>query len=151
MKIFKVINGIWWYFWGHLLLIRRYDSKYFCGKEFQGRLNGLCAIGWKIAVKDALSCHIHGVNQKVRWPVNPCTTVVGQRIFFDPHDIRIFQVPGCYYQGIGKITIGSGCYIAPNVGLITANHAIENSDDHQPPKDIIGKNCWIDGISNFWR
>ena len=35
-------------------------------------------------------------------------------------------------------------YIAPNVGLVTANHVLTDLEQHQPGKDIVlGKNCWI--------
>ena len=51
---------------------------------------------------------------------------------------------GNYFQAIGKITIGHGTYIAPNVGLITANHDLTNLDIHLEPKPIVlGEKCWI--------
>ena len=53
---------------------------------------------------------------------------------------------GNYYQTISesKIIIGKGCWIAPNVGLITANHDIFNPDNHSEGKDIIlGEKCWV--------
>ena len=56
-----------------------------------------------------------------------------------------FQNFGCYFQNyMGKISIGEGTYIAPNVGLITQNHDINNLDKHVESQEIIlGKKCWI--------
>lgn len=64
---------------------------------------------------------------------------------FHPDDINNFQGFGNYYQNFtAKIIIGKGTYIAPNVGIITANHDPMDLDKHLPGKDvIIGENCWI--------
>ncbi|WP_425349730.1 acyltransferase [Manganibacter manganicus] len=44
----------------------------------------------------------------------------------------------------GTIRLGRGCYIAPNVGIITSNHDPENLDKHLPSEDVeIGEKCWI--------
>lgn len=67
-----------------------------------------------------------------------------ENIDFHPDDLNNFQSFGIYYQAIGRITIGKGSYIAPNVGLITANHDITNLDLHTEPKPIVlGEKCWI--------
>lgn len=60
-------------------------------------------------------------------------------------DLNNFQSPGVYFQNFkGKITIGHGSYIAPNVGIITANHKIDNLDEHVDAKDVvIGQKCWL--------
>ncbi len=45
---------------------------------------------------------------------------------------------------MGTISIGEGTYIAPNVGLITANHSLSDLTQYEKAKNIaIGKNCWI--------
>ena len=64
---------------------------------------------------------------------------------FDPDDMNDFNAFGCYFQNFAaKIVIGKGSYIAPNVGLVTANHVLTDLEQHQPGKDIVlGKNCWI--------
>lgn len=55
-----------------------------------------------------------------------------------------FQTYGTYFQAIGKIAIGKGTWIAPNVGLITANHSVSDLNEHDSPKAIIlGEKCWI--------
>jgi acetyltransferase-like isoleucine patch superfamily enzyme len=68
-----------------------------------------------------------------------------RNIHFDPDDLNNFQTPGTYFQNFkGNIYIGKGSYIAPNVGLITADHDLSNLDSHQVGEDIrIGEDCWI--------
>jgi len=83
--------------------------------------------------------------------LSPFITIGGEakNIIFDINDLNNFQGSGIYYQCFaGKIIIGKGSYIANNVGLITANHDVNNPDEHLPGKDIIlGKSCWI-GINS---
>src|SRR5690606_15913447 len=51
--------------------------------------------------------------------------------------------PGCYIQAIGKIYIGSYTQIAPNVGIVSANHDLYDSRYHVPKIVTIGKYCWL--------
>lgn len=51
--------------------------------------------------------------------------------------------PGCYIQAIGKIYIGNYTLIAPNVGIISANHDIYNPRTHLCSTIRIGNYCWI--------
>ena len=71
-------------------------------------------------------------------------------IEFDPDDLCNFQNSGIYFQNFSaKIILKKGCLISPNVGLITANHDIIESNtyhelSHKEGKDIvIGENCWV--------
>ncbi|MGE5404439.1 MAG: DapH/DapD/GlmU-related protein, partial [Candidatus Saccharibacteria bacterium] len=69
-----------------------------------------------------------------------------QNIFFDQDDINNFQTFGCYFSNTqgGRIHIGSGTYIAPNVGIITTDHDPKDPSRHLVPQDvIIGSKCWI--------
>jgi acetyltransferase-like isoleucine patch superfamily enzyme len=68
-----------------------------------------------------------------------------ENISFHPDDLNNFQSPGTYIQNFkGKITIGHGSYIGPNVGIITANHDLHNLDAHLPGRDVtVGERCWI--------
>ena len=131
-----------YYIIGKLFLPFKFDKKYLKGEFFKGKLGG---VGFEIAYKDYKNCKRLGINKKVRWPVNPQTIVVGaNNIAFDSDDLHIFQTPGCYFQAIGHITFGKGCYIAPNVGIITSNHSLTNLKEHEPPKDVVlGDNCWV--------
>jgi acetyltransferase-like isoleucine patch superfamily enzyme len=89
---------------------------------------------------------IIGYNRHIPFPVSHRNMVGSYKnLFFSPNDMNNFQNFGCYFQNYqGKIHIGEGTYIAPNVGLITQNHDISNLDKHKESKDIIiGDNCWI--------
>ena len=149
MKIFNFIkNGIkgaWFYFWGNLFTLFYYDRKYLRGKWFSGKLNGMCSKGWEWTAKAGYNRFVHGTNKKTTFPVSSNIIVTnGNNVSFHPDDLNNFQSYGIYFQAFGKISIGHGTYIAPNVGLITANHDISNLDNHLSPKPItIGEKCWI--------
>lgn len=51
--------------------------------------------------------------------------------------------PGCYIQGLGKIYIGDYTIVAPNVGIISANHEITDYRKHKGGVVKIGSYCWI--------
>jgi len=144
-EILKGLRGCWFWFWGHILAMFFYDKKYLTGRWFNGRMKGLCAIGWEWVTHDALGRIFFHDNKGARFPISQkCRVIFPNNIEFDPHDLNNFQSFGIYYQGIGKIQIGKGTYIAPNVGLITSNHDPNNPKAHLTPKDIhIGKECWI--------
>ncbi|CAN7339596.1 acyltransferase [Variovorax paradoxus] len=74
-----------------------------------------------------------------------CRISKAENIDFHPDDLNNFQSPGTYFQNLhGRIVIGRGSYIGPNVGLITANHRLDDLDKHEPGMDIVlGKRCWI--------
>lgn len=51
---------------------------------------------------------------------------------------------GCYIQGIGKIKIGNYVIMAPNVGIISANHDLYDHRKHSSGTSVvIGDYCWI--------
>ncbi len=149
MRIHKLlktgVKGCWFFFWGHVFALFYYDKKYLTGKWFAGKLHGLCSVGWEWTTQDGLARLLHRTNQGVRFPVSSNICVTGpENIHFHPDDLNNFQTMGTYYQGIGPISIGRGCYIAPNVGLITANHDPLDLDKHLEPKPItLGEKCWI--------
>ena len=86
-----------------------------------------------------------GYNRNVPWPCSPSIQIVEpHNIIFHPDDLNNFMTAGCYYQANGKIVIGKGCYIGPNVGLITQNHDLANPSKRGEAKDIVlGESCWI--------
>lgn len=120
-----------------------YSSKYMKGKHF----NGIRAQGWTWVTRGILFQKILGYNRRVPWPVSE-KVVVGnyKNITFDVDDLHIFQVFGNYYQAWkeGKIEIGKGTYVAPNVGIITSNHDLYNLEERMPAKNVkIGSSTWI--------
>jgi len=125
-----------------LILPIFYNKKYLQGKHFSdGNI-----IGYQWAWRSIFMQKVLGYNRNIPWPVS-FRSVIGNKdnIEFDINDLNNFQHFGCYFQNYkGKIIIGSGTYIAPNVGIITQNHDINDLDKHQDAKDvIIGEKCWI--------
>jgi acetyltransferase-like isoleucine patch superfamily enzyme len=146
-KIFIVLSKLWYFVWGKILAIFVYDPKFIKGRYFTGRYGGILAPGWRWIVNDCMARMLLGINRKVPFPVSP-NIVIGnpQNIYFHVDDLNNFQGIGKYYQayGDGKLYIGKGSYIAPNVGLITSNHDINDPELHTESKDIIiGEKCWI--------
>lgn len=143
-KILAGVKGIWFFTWGHIFSIF-YDKKYLKGRWFESRMGGAFSIGWEWVTRDAVSRILLGHNREARFPVsNRITVIHPENIHFHPDNIDNFQSVGIYYQALGNITIGYGTYIGPNVGLITANHTLNNLDEHDEPKPIVlGDNCWI--------
>lgn len=121
---------------------RLYDRNYISGFNYEKSF-----IGWRWIYKSFFTQKILGYNKHVPWPVSPSTAIDDPKnIFFDPDDAVFFMHFGCYFSNTngGKITIGRGTYIAPNVGVITTNHDPSDLKSHLKPSDVsIGPNCWI--------
>ena len=119
-----------------------YENKYLNSAIFKNSFEG-----WKYIFKTFFHQKILGFNRHVPWPISPSSSVDEPlNIFFEPEDICFFHHFGCYFSNAygGRIYIGKGTKIAPNVGLITTNHDLYNPSRHQLPRHIvIGKNCWI--------
>lgn len=116
-----------------------YHNKYLKGKWFRSVLSD----GWHWAYVDILHRILYHKHLNIPWPVSPYINC-GREIVFDVDDINLFQGIGNYYQTFSKITIGKGTWIAQNVGIITANHNLENPEKHLPAKDVVlGENCWV--------
>ena len=149
MQIRRLIVGVrlWFvYLQGKFILKTRYSFDYTNSKYFKGGKYGeFTARGWQWVVRDYRSCRKLNTNQDVLWPVSPMIKVIcPENIEFHPDDINNFQGYGNYYQGYGHIKIGKGTWIAPNVGIITANHDFTDLDKHEQPKPVIlGESCWI--------
>ena len=96
-----------------------------------------------ISLRTLLLQKIIGINADAYWPTH-FTSVVS-----DPQNILIGVgtapglSPGCYIQGIGQVKIGDYTIIAPNVGIISANHAVEDHRNHVRGKVELGKYCWL--------
>jgi hypothetical protein len=147
MKVLRGIKGLWIYLWGNIIFRILYDKKYINSKYFKSKYWGIGAIGWTWVVSDFWGRLFFGNNKKVSFPVSPRITVTNSKnIHFDIDDLNNFQGFGNYYQSVGTgcISIGKGSWIAPNVGIITANHNINDLISHEEAKDVvIGEYCWI--------
>ena len=143
-----ILKGIHYF---HIFLLAKkyvrkyYDKEILKSKWFASPHKSLGAQGWNWVVVDTKANKKLKKIGTAKWPHNPSTTIInGDNIFFDYNDLNIFQSPGCYFQAIGRITIGSGTWIGPNVGIITSNHDIYNLEKHSMPQNVIvGEKCWI--------
>lgn len=144
-KVTKYLKGVFYYIIGNFIAIFAFDRCNLTGRYFKGRWGGVMAVGWKWTVKAGIA-KLFGRNKGVRWPASGRAVITHpENIIFSPDDLHIFQTYGTYFQAIdAKIILGKGVYIAPNVGLITANHDVRDLDKHCPGKDIVLDDyCWI--------
>lgn len=85
-----------------------------------------------------------GYNGGCYWPVHPTSTIRGDvKNIFVGIDAAPGISPGCYIQAIGKIFVEDYAQIAPNVGLISANHFMFDIRRHNYGEIRIGKYCRI--------
>lgn len=77
------------------------------------------------------------------WPVHFTSTVVNPENIYCGIETSPGISPGNYIQALGKITIGDYTQIAPNVGIISANHELTDNRKHIYKHVIIGKYCWL--------
>lgn len=118
-----------------------YDKKYLQGKYFDNSFVGVLWSIRSIWVKNILR-----LANPMPYPTAlTCIISNPENIHFHPDDLNNFQSYGTYFQNFkGHIYLGKGCYIAPNVGIITANHKLDNLDEHDEGSDVIlGEKCWI--------
>jgi len=127
--------------------LRAFFSLFFEKKYLKGRYFDESLVGWGWAMRSLIIQKIFRINHNVKWPISPSMRIdEPENIAFDPDDMQNFMHIGCYFSNVGggKIEIGKGTVIAPNVGIITTNHNINDISEHQHPKDVkIGKNCWL--------
>lgn len=118
-----------------------YKPDYLGGRHF---ISGYSGYRW--AIKDIWLNRILRIGRTYPWPACiTCYISDPENIEFHIDDLNNFQSPGTYMQNFNaKIKIGKGSYIAPNVGLITANHDLNNLRVHVVGQDIeVGEECWI--------
>lgn len=114
-----------------------FERSYLSGRWFSKNLT----VGWKWCWRSLFFQKILGFNRRIRFPVSHFSTYDGE-ISFDPDNLDNFQMKGQYFQS--NIKIGSGTYIAANIGIITKNHSFDNLAEYSEIKPVsIGKKCWI--------
>lgn len=84
-----------------------------------------------------------GKNRNVYWPVNKSSLVTFPSNIYAGIETSPGYMPGCYIQGMGKIYIGDYTQIAPNVGIVSANHELNDNRKHILKEVVIGKYCWL--------
>jgi acetyltransferase-like isoleucine patch superfamily enzyme len=78
------------------------------------------------------------------WPVHPTSMVRGSwKNVYVGIDAAPGISPGCYIQAVGKVFIGDYAQIAPNVGIISANHFMLDIRKHVLGEVRIGRYCRI--------
>lgn len=145
MSLFDLIKGVYYYCYSSIIIKKHINKDILKSKYFSGKLNGMFSIGWKWLYFSYKGNKSNGKRFKLPFPISPSQNVIcPENIFFHPDDLNNFQSPGCYFQAIGKIFIGKGTFIGPNVGLITANHDPLHLNKHLDARPIvIGEKCWI--------
>lgn len=124
-----------------LLLLLFFKREFLTGRHFDVGLSGYI---W--AFSAIWQRNILRLARPLPFPASAKATISkAHNIAFHPDDLNNFQSPGIYLQNFsGQIVIGRGSYIAPNVGIITANHDPVSLDHHQPARNVaIGASCWI--------
>lgn len=124
-----------------LLLCIFFDRKYLAGRHFDVGFGGFIWGFRAIWIRNILR-----LGTPRPWPTClTCHISTPANIFFHVDDLNNFQSPGTYFQNFNAcIYIGRGSYIAPNVGIITSNHCLDNLNCHTPGQDVvIGADCWI--------
>jgi acetyltransferase-like isoleucine patch superfamily enzyme len=86
---------------------------------------------------------IRGHCRYAYWPVHKSSLVGNPRNIYCGIETSPGYSPGNYIQAIGKIYIGDYTQIAPNVGIISANHDLYDNRKHIISVVKIGKYCWI--------
>lgn len=85
-----------------------------------------------------------GFNRHAYWPCHFTSTVSGVANIYCGIETCPGYSPGCYVQALGKIYIGDYTQIAPNVGIISANHDTYDNRHHSDRRIVrIGKYCWV--------
>lgn len=140
-KIFGYIKILHYYLFGQTIGRLTYPKAMFKSRHF----STIFSPGWGWVKTNFFTQKIMGKNKHVPWVCSSSNLITyPDRIKFDMEDLNNFMTTGCYFQSNGTIEIGKGTYIAPNVGLITQNHDINNLDERAESFPIkIGKKCWI--------
>ncbi|MAD02212.1 MAG: acyltransferase [Pseudoalteromonas sp.] len=119
-----------------------YDKKYLTGRYFDESL-----MGWRWVWRGFWTQKFMGINKHVPWPCSQAIAIDDPSgVIFDPNDMQNFLHTGCYFSNVGggKIYLGSGTVIAPNVGIVTTNHSFEDPSIFLPPQDVhVGEKCWL--------
>jgi acetyltransferase-like isoleucine patch superfamily enzyme len=84
------------------------------------------------------------LNNDIPWQVHFTSKVFGNITIGEGVKDSFAVSGGCYIQGINGIEIGDGAIFAFGVKIISADHSLENYDEHAKCRPIkIGKNCWL--------
>lgn len=129
-------------FFAKPLIFIFFDKKYLNGRQFErGQVEG-----WLWVLKGLWFQKVLGFNRSLPFPASPTIRISNYKnLVFGRNVMQNMQSPGCYFQCFSaRIFLGDNCYIAQNVGIITANHDPLDVNRHLPGKDVvIGEGSWI--------
>lgn len=77
------------------------------------------------------------------WPIHHTSRVGNPKNILCGIEACPGYSPGNYIQAKGRIYVGDYTRIGPNVGIISANHALYDNRKHEPSFVRIGRYCWI--------
>jgi acetyltransferase-like isoleucine patch superfamily enzyme len=85
-----------------------------------------------------------GFNRGAYWPMHFTSRVNQWQNVLVGIDTSPGYERGCYIQGLGKVFIGDYTEVAQNVGIISANHDVNDHSRHAVSDGVcIGSYCWI--------
>ena len=76
------------------------------------------------------------------YPFNPTCTIANARKVYVGCNASIAR-PGCYIQGAGTVHFGDYVQLAPNVGILSANHDLYDQRKYNAAPIVIGDYSWI--------
>ena len=76
------------------------------------------------------------------YPVHPTFTIANARKVYVGCNASIAR-PGCYIQGAGTVHFGDYVQLAPNVGILSANHDLYDQRKYNAAPIVIGDYSWI--------
>ncbi|MGE0082888.1 MAG: DapH/DapD/GlmU-related protein [Desulfococcaceae bacterium] len=84
------------------------------------------------------------INGGVPWPVHFTSRILYHKNVSLGNRSALGMTGGCYIQARNGISVGHNVRMGPGVGLISANHSMEDYDIHVPCSPIvIGDNVWL--------
>lgn len=102
-----------------------------------------CNTSAPVSFKNYFIQKILRINGKVYWPVHFTSQISNVENILIGIGTAPGLSPGCYIQGGGEVVIGDYTIIAPNVGIISANHDRYDYRKHIRLSVTIGRYCWI--------
>lgn len=112
-------------------------------KTFMPRISGTASSAAPITLSNLFYQKILRINGSAYWPMHFTSKVSGVKNIKIGIGTAPGLSPGCYIQGMGKIFIGDYTIVAPNVGIISANHELTDYRKHNEGTVNIGSYCWI--------
>ena len=86
--------------------------------------------------------YLEGVIGGGYFPIHPTCTIANIRKIYVGINSTVAR-PGCYLQGAGTIRFGDYVQLAPNVGILSANHDLYDQRKYNVEPIVIGDYSWI--------